>query len=141
MTEVFEVEFVRSAPDVLTSGVLYVSMEHAAVLHLCACGCGHQVVLELSPMHYTLIYDGEGITLNPSVGNWSLPCRSHYLIRDSHVAWAATWSDARVATGRARQALRLAAHNAKGAEVAEVSSARPRRHWWWARKSGKSQQP
>src|SRR4051812_35421322 len=98
-------------------------MEHAALLHLCACGCGQQVVLELSPMHYTLTYAGDGITLDPSVGNWSFPCRSHYLLRDSRVVWAAQWSDARVAAARAREALRLAASDARRAEAGGVPSA------------------
>lgn len=130
MSEVFQVAFVRSAPGLLAPGVLYVSMEHAAVLHLCACGCGHQVVLELSPMRYTLTYDGQGLTLDPSVGNWSFPCRSHYLIRASRVVWAAQWSDAQVALGRAQEAKRLVVTYGKCAEAADRPSNERRQHWW-----------
>lgn len=131
MTEPFDVEFVRSAPGVLTAGVLYVSMEHAVVLHLCACGCGHQVVLELAPTEYTLNYDGEGITLEPSVGNWSFPCQSHYFVRDSKVVWAPGWTAAQIATGRARDAVRREAYEVQRTGTSSTAVATTRA--WWRR--------
>jgi hypothetical protein len=42
------------------------------------CGCGKKVVLPLHPTHGKLTYDGETVSLSPSVGNWSFPCESHY---------------------------------------------------------------
>jgi hypothetical protein len=133
VTDAFDVRFVRSAPDRLDDGVLYVSMEHAAVLHLCPCGCGHQVVLELAPRHYTLSYDGIGVTLAPSVGNWSFPCRSHYFIRDNRVVWAEKWTDARVATARARELTRVGELDAHPQQEA---FGWPRIQWhgrWWSK--------
>lgn len=129
MTGRFDVAFVRSAPDELSPGLLYVSMEHAAVLHLCACGCGQQVVLELDPDEYTLTYDGRGVSLSPSVGNWSFPCQSHYVVRNSTVVWAPAWSDERIAAGRDRGAARWAAHQAMAVPASPTSRSEP----WWQR--------
>ncbi len=68
-------EFVTTMPESLLPGVLYVSMEYATVIHLCACGCGSEAVTPLSPTDWSMRYDGVAVTLHPSVGNWSFPCR------------------------------------------------------------------
>jgi hypothetical protein len=68
-------------PKEFNQGVLYISMEYSLVMHLCACGCGEKVATPLSPDDWKLYYDGELITLSPSVGNWDFPCRSHYWIK------------------------------------------------------------
>lgn len=102
MIEELEAEFVTTIPDELAPGVLYVSMGYATVVHLCACGCGFEVVLGLAPTDHRLSYDGAAVTLSPSVGNWSFACRSHYFIRSGRVIWAGAWDDAEVAAGRAR---------------------------------------
>ena len=129
MTKRFDVAFVRSAPDELAAGVLYVSMEHAAVMHLCACGCGHQVVLELDPHEHTLTYDGRGVSLHPSVGNWSFPCHSHYWVRDSTVVWAPAWTPEQVAAGRERDAARWTAYDISHPAAASRQESGP----WWRR--------
>jgi hypothetical protein len=36
------------------------------------------------------------VSLDPSIGNWSFPCRSHYWIRNNKVRWAENWSQARI---------------------------------------------
>jgi Family of unknown function (DUF6527) len=95
-------EFVHEIPRELESGKLYVTMEYGTAVHLCCCGCGYEVVTPLHPTRWTLIYDGEAVSLRPSVGSWSLPCRSHYLITGSEVRWARVWSDAQVQRVRAR---------------------------------------
>jgi hypothetical protein len=97
-----EHRFVTSIPRELESGVLYVSMEFATAMHLCCCGCGEQVVTPLTPTDWHLTYDGETVSLWPSIGNWSYACRSHYIIRNSEVHRAFTWSDRRIARGRER---------------------------------------
>jgi len=38
-----------------------------------------------------LIFDGDTVSLYPSIGNWNFPCRSHYWIRYDHVEWAEDW--------------------------------------------------
>ncbi len=85
-------EFVESFPDKLESGKLYVSIEFATVAHSCACGCGHQVITPLSPAEWQLTFDGESISLRPSIGNWSFDCQSHYWIEKNRVRWAPKWS-------------------------------------------------
>ena len=43
---------------------------------------------------------GISISLEPSVGNWSLPCRSHYWIERNRVIWAKSWSRKKIAAAR-----------------------------------------
>lgn len=101
-TKSLEHQFVETIPEVLDLGVLYVSMEFGTVTHLCCCGCGEEVVTPLAPTDWKLTYDGETISIWPSVGNWNLPCRSHYVIRGSKVVEAEPWSDKRISAERAR---------------------------------------
>ena len=96
----FESQFVTTIPANLEPNVLYVSMEFGTVIHLCACGCGNKVITPLSPKDWKLSYDGEVISLVPSIGNWSFPCKSHYWIRSSRVQWDARWSDEEIARNR-----------------------------------------
>ncbi len=86
-------EFVEFIPDCLKDGTLYVSMQYATVVHKCCCGCGEEVVTPLSPTGWKLIFDGKTISLDPSIGNWSFECRSHYWIRSNKVRWVARWSE------------------------------------------------
>lgn len=105
--------FVEEVPTQMQPGVLYVSMGCATAMHLCACGCGAETVTPLSPTDWVLFYDGEAVSLHPSIGNWSLPCRSHYFIEDGKVVWAAPMSDAVIRRGRAWDRTRKAAFYAK----------------------------
>lgn len=43
--------------------------------------------LTLAPERWHLSYDGEFLSLNPSIGNSRLHCRSHYWIRRNKVVW------------------------------------------------------
>lgn len=108
--------FVEEVPTQMQAGVLYISMECATAMHLCACGCGAETVTPLSPTDWVLFYDGETVTLHPSIGNWSLPCRSHYFIEDSKVVWAAPMSEAAVNRGRALDRARKTAFYSKQAQ-------------------------
>jgi hypothetical protein len=94
-------QFVEFIPEELADRTLYISMRFATVSHLCACGCKTKVVTPLKPTDWKLTFDGKTITLNPSVGNWSFPCRSHYWIRNNVVEWAEDWSQARIDATRA----------------------------------------
>jgi hypothetical protein len=102
-TSLMRPQFVELIPEQLKTGVLYVSMEYGAVVHLCACGCGEKSITPLKPTDWRLIFDGEAITLRPSVGNWSFACRSHYCIIENKVHWAEEWSHSRVKANRMRQ--------------------------------------
>lgn len=97
-------EFVEFVPRELKDGVLYVSMPYATVIHKCCCGCGEQVVTPLAPAQWTLTFDGQSISLHPSVGNWNFACKSHYWIKQNKVLWAREWSKAQIAAGQQRDA-------------------------------------
>lgn len=94
--------FVDDVPETLDPGNLYVSIEHGTMAHLCACGCGNEVVLPVSPTDWRLTWDGEQLSVSPSVGSWSLPCRSHYVIARGRVQWAGDWSREEIEVGRRR---------------------------------------
>lgn len=95
-------EFVEYIPNNLKDGIIYVSITFATVAHKCCCGCGTEVVTPLSPTDWKLIFDGVSISLDPSVGNWSFNCKSHYWIRRNKVIWAPRWSQDQIDVGRAR---------------------------------------
>ena len=83
-----EHRFVDDIPEPFDSGVLYVSIRYATAVHLCCCGCGREVVTPFSPAQWHLTFDGETVSLHPSIGSWNLPCRSHYVIRNGRVIQA-----------------------------------------------------
>jgi hypothetical protein len=93
-------EFVTSFPEPMLPGVLYVSISFATVGHLCCCGCHQEVITPLSPTDWKLIFDGQTVSLHLSIGNWLLPCRSHYVISRGAVEWAGTWSTGQVELAR-----------------------------------------
>jgi hypothetical protein len=95
-----EHEFVQFIPDQLKEGVLYVSVEFATVAHKCCCGCGEEVVTPLSRTDWKLIFDGETISLDPSIGNWGFKCRSHYWIRRNRAIRARQWTKEEIELGR-----------------------------------------
>ena len=93
-------EFVRSLPERLEPGILYVSVEFATAAHLCCCGCGGEVVTPFSRTDWYMIYDGDAVSLRPSIGNWSFECQSHYWIERGRIRWAPRWSKQQIDIGR-----------------------------------------
>lgn len=97
-----EHRFVKHVPENLEPGVLYISMELGSVVHACCCGCGEEVVTPITPTDWKLMYDGETVLLWPSVGSWTLKCRSHYIIEHSRVIGSGAWTPAQIAAERRR---------------------------------------
>lgn len=95
-----KVEFVEFIPEELAEQVLYISMKYKSARHKCACGCGETVITPITPTDWQLKYDGAGVTLRPSVGNWNFPCRSHYWIVSNEVRWCGQWNQKQVEKGR-----------------------------------------
>jgi hypothetical protein len=95
-------EFVEHLPDQLEEGRIYVSIPFATVAHKCCCGCGNEIVTPLSPTGWKLTFDGKTVSLDPSIGNWSFPCRSHYWITRNRVRPARQWSQIEIELGRQR---------------------------------------
>lgn len=79
--------FVDVIPAELEPAKLYISIEYGAVLHLCCCGCGRKVSTPLSPAQWRITYDGQAVSLHPSVESDGFPCESHYVIRNNRVDW------------------------------------------------------
>lgn len=79
--------FVEYFPDEFESGILYVSMQYAICGHLCACGCGEKVITPLSPKQWKIAYNGEDVTLYPSIGNYAFSCQSHYFLTNGNIIW------------------------------------------------------
>jgi hypothetical protein len=100
-------EFVEFIPSELKEGTLYISIPYATAVHLCACGCGIKVVTPISPPEWQLLWDGDTVSLRPSIGNWQFPCRSHYWITRNRVEWARALSDQEIARGRRRDSKEL----------------------------------
>ena len=79
------VEAIPRLPE-MEKDTLYVSMRFATLSHLCPCGCGRLVDVTLDPTTRSLTYNGEYLTLRPSIGV-KFPCRSHYSIIRNAIMW------------------------------------------------------
>jgi len=90
---------VQYLPKELEPGNLYVSEEFGVAGHLCPCGCGNKIITPLGPTEWSFkAYRGKP-TLYPSIGNWQLPCRSHYWINNGEIEWSYQWSDEQIKEG------------------------------------------
>jgi hypothetical protein len=110
---IFRYEFVDLIPDMVEEGVLYISIPYATATHKCACGCGEIIVTPIKPTDWEIIWNGETISINPSIGNWSLPCQSHYWIEENKIIWERKWSDYEIKTCRAKDKKAKARHYGK----------------------------
>ena len=133
-----EHRFVGHIPERLQPGVLYISTEFNTVTHVCCCGCGEEIVTPLSPVGWRMTFDGESVSLWPSVGNWTLPCRSHYVIEQGNVIEAYPWTDAEVAAERRRDKAAKERHFGAQPITGPVSqpnpepTATPEPTGWWS---------
>jgi len=128
-------QFVRHIPRELDPGVLYISVEYGTAAHSCCCGCGEEIVTPFTPTDWRMTFDGETISLWPSVGNWNLACRSHYVIHRGQVLKAAPWSDRQIVAGRRRDKAAKARYFGALDMPAETGSvlARPRVRGVWSK--------
>ncbi|MHB1991398.1 DUF6527 family protein [Metallibacterium scheffleri] len=106
-------------------------MEYGTVVHSCCCGCGLEVVTPLTPTDWHLSYDGEAISLRPSVGNWNFPCQSHYVITRNRVFESGHWSKEQIEAEQRRDRRAKAAYyqsmteNGSEQGAAEINSTTP----------------
>ena len=122
-TRTWTAVWVDDMPSSLEPGNLYISAKHRLTEHLCACGCGAEVSLPLGRNEWRIEYDCESVSVWPSIGNWRLPCRSHYIIEKGHTRWSLAWTEKEIRTGQACD------RKAKAAEIAR----RQRKGRWWSR--------
>ncbi|MFE2118360.1 DUF6527 family protein [Streptomyces microflavus] len=86
-------------------------------------------VTPLSPAQWSVTYNGENVPLTPSIGNWSLPCRSHYWICDGRVRWSCRYAPSENDQNQDRDRRLLAAHDV-GEQPGQAASLR-RCLWPW----------
>lgn len=101
-----ETRFLSYIPRDIEDGILYISIEFKTAVHKCACGCGNKTVTRLSPDDWTLSFNGETVSLSPSIGNWSFPCQSHYWIVENKIKWAKKWSLEEIQENRKRDTIK-----------------------------------
>lgn len=118
--------FVKAFPDQLEDGILYVSVEFGTAAHSCFCGCGSEVYTRFSPRDWSMTFNGETVSLKPSIGNWSFPCQSHYVLAGGRVHWADRWSRERIKVGRDADRRRKELHY-NGAPASPQAPARAER--------------
>ncbi len=127
-------KFVRFIPQRkdLEDGVLYVALDYGTIIHKCCCGCGNEVATPLSPTDWKLTYDGETITLFPSIGNWNFDCQSHYWIKKSKVIMAVQLSKDDIKIGRENdRSKKLEYFNTKFKKpIPEVNYLEKNNTWW-----------
>lgn len=100
MSNIIELKEVKYLPESLDEGVLYVSKKYDVAGHLCPCGCGNKVITPLGPTEWKFKKNRGKPTLYPSIGNWELPCKSHYWIKEGRIEWSYQWSEEQILLGR-----------------------------------------
>lgn len=131
-------EYVEFIPEHIEEGVLYISERYSTAVHKCCCGCGREVVTPLSQVEWSVKRNGGRISLWPSIGNWSYPCRSHYVIRDSRVLEAKALTEREIqrvkANDRADKTAQInrTNHAKEAATLAPKPNAQiaPTPEWW-----------
>ena len=124
-------EFVDAIPDVLVDGTLYVSVGYAIAVHRCCCGCGGEVVTPLTPTDWKLTFDGDSISLCPSISGSTSGCGQHYWIERSRVRWAVPLTPEQMAYRRRRDQEAKEAYFDDGREPLDVAAGRWRRLVNW----------
>lgn len=137
----FEHRFVDEIPDQLAERCLYVCIPYATAVHLCACGCGTEVVTPFTPTDWPLTFNGESVSLHPSIGNWSYPCGSHYVLHRNQIRWAPAWTEDQIIAERARDASAKQRYYEPAATPTAERSDRQRGRRWTCRGGGRHGTP
>lgn len=95
---------VQYLPKDLDEGVLYVSKEFEVAGHLCPCGCKNKIITPIGKTEWSYSERKGKPSLYPSLGNWQLPCRSHYWITKGVIEWSYQWSDQQIKAGAEAEA-------------------------------------
>jgi len=121
MSSRIKLEKVEFIPRLVEQGVLYVSDRYNVAVHLCACGCGNKVTTPLSPAEWSFNDDNRGPTLHPSIGNWQIPCKSHYWIKKGEILWSYAWSEEQINKGRKNDQEKLEKYFEKREQIKQKS--------------------
>jgi hypothetical protein len=97
---------VHYIPNNLEPRILYVSEEYCVAAHLCPCGCGHKVITPIGPTDWSFEVFNDKPSLYPSIGNWQIPCKSHYWVTRGEIVWSYRWTEEEIEAGRKREGRR-----------------------------------
>lgn len=98
--EILQHKFVSSIPDQIDELTLYITMEYRTAIHKCVCGCGNEVITPFSPTDWELNFNGDSVSLSPSIGNWNFKCQSHYWIVKNKIIYASKWDKDEISYNR-----------------------------------------
>lgn len=72
----------------MEDGILYISREFKTAIHMCPCGCGEEINTNIDDKTgWKIVVDGDNVDVSPSIGNYRIPCKTHYFIRSSEIVW------------------------------------------------------
>lgn len=77
--------YVELIPEKLEQDVLYISEKYEIAIHLCLCGCGGLAVTPIDKKTGWKLTKHENgkVSLHPSIGNYQLECKSHYILTEN----------------------------------------------------------
>ena len=108
----FVYQAVERIPRQLSERVVYHCPEFEVAALLCACGCGHRVMLLVPDSHQVSSERGMA-TVSPSIAVCDAPCKAHYFITAGQVEWLPAFSDAMASSVMRNQIARHASVDAK----------------------------
>jgi Family of unknown function (DUF6527) len=122
-------EFVEFIPEKIAERTLYISIPYATAVHNCFCGCGTKVVTPIHPTGWRLTFDGDTVSLYPSVGNHQYPCQSHYWVERGRAIWAPDMTQEQIRAGRAHDRAARERYFSQSSLRPAVSNIAPKRKW------------
>ena len=69
-------------------GELWISMKYGIVSLSCPCGCGNATDLPIAPNKWSITFDGDKVSISPSILASYFKCKSHYHITNNQIVWA-----------------------------------------------------
>jgi hypothetical protein len=108
----FAYQAVERIPKQLEPGTVYHSEEFELAGLLCACGCGHRIML-LVPDSHQVYCEGGLATIRPSIAVCDGPCKSHYIISAGQVEWLEAYSPEAAKSLMEKQIFRHVANDTK----------------------------
>jgi len=112
-------------PKTLEVGILYVSERFNVAAHICPCGCGTKIITPLGPYEWSFSEKKGRPSLFPSIGNWQIPCRTHYWITNGQIKWSYPWTKEQIEVGRNKEQARR--------ELYYQKKDQPRKETFWGR--------
>lgn len=76
------VDYIPALED-MEEAALYISKKYTTSSHRCLCGCGQLTVTPLTEHGWTLTERDGKVSLQPSISNYQIDCRSHYILTNN----------------------------------------------------------